>query len=105
MTRESKIERELVDELARIGVVAYKFVSPGRVGVPDRLCVGLYPNIFFVEVKQPGESLKPWQKRRRAELEAMGYKVWKCESASDIVAIVVHYEKQIRIARLSKTRG
>lgn len=46
---------------------AYKFTSPGRRNVPDRLCVvpGL---VFFVEVKAPGKVPTPAQEREMNRL-------------------------------------
>ena len=37
--KESEIEARLVRGVKALGGVAYKFVSPGNVGVPDRLVV------------------------------------------------------------------
>lgn len=36
---EREIERHHVAKVTRTGGIAYKFVSPGRVGVPDRIDV------------------------------------------------------------------
>ena len=37
--RESSIESKLRDEVKEVGGTAYKFVSPGNAGVPDRVVV------------------------------------------------------------------
>ena len=37
--KESELELRLVHGVSRLGGRAYKFVSPGNVGVPDRLVV------------------------------------------------------------------
>lgn len=57
--REEVIERHLVNEVKKAGGIAYKFTSPGRRGVPDRIV--LLPNgkIIFVECKAPGEKPRP----------------------------------------------
>ena len=34
---EKDIEKYLRDEIKKVGGIAYKFVSPGNSGVPDRL--------------------------------------------------------------------
>ena len=36
---EKNIENYLKNKIKKLGGVAYKFVSPGMVGVPDRICV------------------------------------------------------------------
>ncbi len=46
--RESHIEADHVKEVKRDGGEAYKFVSPGRVGVPDR--INLYGADRMVEL-------------------------------------------------------
>lgn len=53
--RESDIERRLVQGVKKLGGRAYKFVSPGNVGVPDRLVVLPGGVVLFVEVKAPDE--------------------------------------------------
>ncbi len=54
--REKEIEEYLVKHVRQCGGKAYKFVSPGNCGVPDRLTV--FPNgvIAFIELKAPGEK-------------------------------------------------
>lgn len=48
---EKDIERFLVNSIKKLGGVAYKFVSPGNAGVPDRLIVMPGGKIYFVEIK------------------------------------------------------
>lgn len=48
---EKDIERFLVNSIKKLGGVAYKFVSPGNAGVPDRLIVMPGGKIYFVELK------------------------------------------------------
>ena len=59
--RESDIERRLVQGVKKLDGRAYKFVSPGNIGVPDRL-VGLPGGVvLFVEEKAPDGRLYPHQ--------------------------------------------
>ena len=37
--RESQLEQKLVSHITKLGGIAYKFSSPNRRSVPDRLCV------------------------------------------------------------------
>ena len=48
---EKDIERKLVSEVKKMGGRAYKWVSPGNDGVPDRIVIlpGMHP--VFVELK------------------------------------------------------
>ena len=43
---EKDIERKLVAGVKRSGGKAYKFVSPGNVGVPDRIVI--WPMVLFI---------------------------------------------------------
>ena len=73
--REKTVEQYLCDAALRHGGRAYKWVSPGRVGVPDRLVVLPGANVFGVEVKAPGKTPTVLQARIHAELRALGLEV------------------------------
>ena len=79
---ESKIESGYCASVRESGGEAYKFVSPGRCGVPDRLA--LYPippehrgivalYVRFAELKAPGKKPEPCQRREHARLRKMGF--------------------------------
>ncbi|CDG95807.1 putative nuclease p44 [Xenorhabdus bovienii str. puntauvense] len=73
--RESVIENHLVKEIKKTGGIAYKFVSPGRRSVPDRICVLPGGRVVFVECKAPGEKPRPDQLREHERLRALGCEV------------------------------
>ncbi|MCC8364952.1 VRR-NUC domain-containing protein [Xenorhabdus sp. PB61.4] len=73
--REDVIEKHLVNEVKKAGGIAYKFVSPGRRGVPDRICVLPNGQVIFVECKAPGEKPRPDQLREHERLRALGQTV------------------------------
>ncbi|CDH31738.1 VRR-NUC domain-containing protein [Xenorhabdus bovienii] len=73
--RESVIENHLVKEIKKAGGIAYKFVSPGRRSVPDRICILPGGRILFVECKAPGEKPRPDQIREHERLRALGFEV------------------------------
>lgn len=67
--RESDIERYLVAQVQKLGGDQYKFTSPGRSGMPDRICV--YEGVVvFVEIKAPGKKLSDNQEREHSRLLA-----------------------------------
>lgn len=74
-TRESLIEKHLVAEVKRAGGHAYKFVSPGRRGVPDRIVLLPGGRIVFVECKAPGQKPRSEQLREHERLRALGFNV------------------------------
>ncbi|MBC8950217.1 VRR-NUC domain-containing protein [Xenorhabdus sp. TS4] len=73
--RENVIERHLVNEVKKAGGIAYKFVSPGRRGVPDRICILPSGRVVFVECKAPDEKPRPDQLREHERLRALGQEV------------------------------
>ncbi|EHK3568807.1 VRR-NUC domain-containing protein [Escherichia coli] len=73
--RESTIEKHLVAEVKKAGGQAYKFVSPGRRAVPDRLVLLPGGRVVFVECKAPREKPRPDQLREHERLRALGFTV------------------------------
>ena len=76
---ESFLERQLKRQVEGKGAKFCKFISPGLRGVPDRLVL-IQGQALFVEMKRPGEELDPLQRKRKAELEALGFKVYVVDS-------------------------
>ena len=73
--RESDIERKVCDYAKRHGFLTWKFVSPGRHGVPDRIFIRR-GEITFVEFKKMGGKLTGHQDRRIRELRREGCRVY-----------------------------
>ena len=73
--KENEIERILANEVKRLGGRAYKWVSPGNDGVPDRIVI--LPNMMpiFVELKTDTGRLSPLQKNQIQRLEGLGQQV------------------------------
>lgn len=82
--QEQKIESYLKKQVELLGGKAYKFVSPGVTGVPDRIVVLPGGKIFFVELKAPGKKLRKIQEVRKAELEALGQRVEVIDSKEKV---------------------
>lgn len=59
---ESSIERYFVKKAKENGAWTPKFTSPGTNGVPDRIVFRADGGVEFVELKKPGEELRPDQK-------------------------------------------
>lgn len=73
--RESVIEKHLCDRVKGLHGEAYKFKSPNRNNVPDRLVLLPGRHIHFVELKAPGEEPTTAQVREHERLRAMGFSV------------------------------
>jgi len=74
--REKTIEQKLVKAVKAVGGIALKLTCPGWGGVPDRLILLPDTRLAFVEVKAPGETLRPLQVKRKRQLEALGFSVY-----------------------------
>lgn len=81
---EGRLERRLKREVESMGGKALKFTSPGMAGVPDRLVLLPGGKAVFVEMKATGEKLRPLQKKRKRELETLGFDVFKLDSLESI---------------------
>lgn len=89
-TRKNRKPREKdveADHMARVkadGGISYKFTSPARRSVPDRLDLRPIPPehrelvaryIRFTECKKPGEKPSPAQQREHEFLRSLGFTV------------------------------
>jgi hypothetical protein len=77
---EANIEKRLKMKVKQEGGLALKLVSPGFAGVPDRLVLFNGSKIAFVELKAPAKKLRALQRKRKKQLEALGFKVFKMDS-------------------------
>ena len=84
---ESKLEQKLIAHIKKLGGIAYKFSSPNRKSVPDRLCVMPNGRVFFVELKAPGKAPTPLQQHEHCLLRALGHTVLLIDSLEAIYAI------------------
>ena len=90
-TRERDVEHTLVTEAKKHGGMAPKFVSPGTVGMPDRIVLLPEGRMGFVELKAPGKKVRAVQAKRHRDLEKLGYRVWVVdnkESAKEVIDAV-----------------
>lgn len=82
--REKYVEQRLTTAVRNRDGRALKFVSPGWAGVPDRLVLLPGGHLAFVELKAPGQSLRPLQVKRKRQLEALGFSVYCIDHPSQI---------------------
>lgn len=86
--REKIIEDKLKNAVKDKCGLCLKFISPGFDGVPDRII--LMPNgiMAFAELKAPGKKLRPIQKRRKMQLQRLGFKVF-CIDDIDMIGGII----------------
>ena len=86
--RERDIEQRLVKMTKARGGIAFKFVSPGHSGVPDRLILLPGARLGFVEVKAPGEQPRKLQVHMHLLLRGLGFKVYVLDDPNQIGVIL-----------------
>lgn len=72
MMREREIEKILVSEVRKLGGRAYKWVSPGNDGVPDRIVIFPDRQPIFVELKAKNGKLSALQRMQIERLRRLG---------------------------------
>lgn len=87
MSPERKIERQLVNYCKLHGVYTRKWTSPGNRGVPDRIIIGRQGTVFL-ELKAPGKTLKPLQKREAELIRKAGGRAFWASSWHGAKAVV-----------------
>lgn len=73
---EREVEKVLVDEVKKLGGRAYKLVSPGNNGMPDRLVIFPGQAPVFVELKTDTGKLTALQEVQIKRLRVLGQKVF-----------------------------
>ena len=73
--RERDIEKWLKSRIEGMGGEFWKFTSPGRDGVPDRIAIFPDGRLVFVELKSEHGTLKELQKRQIRRLWMMHQQV------------------------------
>ncbi len=66
--KERDVEVLLRDGVKQLGGKAYKWVSPGNAGVPDRIVILPGGKVIFVELKQENGRLTRLQKVQQEQL-------------------------------------
>ena len=85
--RESELEKKLVSHIKNLGGIAYKFSSPNRKSVPDRLCIMPNRRVFFVELKAEGKLPTRLQHHEHELLRSLGHTVLVIDNVGDVYAI------------------
>ena len=70
-SKENRVEQRLIDGVEALGGITFKFVSPGRAGVPDRVVILPGGDVHFVELKALGGKPSRIQLRRISQLRKL----------------------------------
>lgn len=99
---EKDIERKLVAGVRKLGGRAYKWVSPGNDGVPDRIVVlpGMRP--VFVELKAEGGRLSALQKVQIRCLLDMGQDVRVLKGIQEVEQFLEDCDTGLKLRRFGE---
>lgn len=104
---EKQIEKILRDTVKKAGGIAYKFISPGNAGVPDRIVI--LPNRWpiFVELKTEDGKTTPLQDRQIVRLKKLGQNVWDIRGLPALLRFFSFYDLLTadEIERIKKRHG
>lgn len=92
--REKEIEQYLVKRVKEMGGKAYKWVSPGNDGVPDRI-VFFYGVTVLVELKAPGKKPTPLQIAKHKELEKLGQRVFVLDCKEKVESFIYNLQSEV----------
>jgi hypothetical protein len=88
---EKEIERKVCDYAKSKGVLAYKFTSPARHAVPDRLFIAPDGKVWFCEFKREGQKPTVAQEREHQRLQQQKVDVFVIDNVPDGVEMVDAY--------------
>ena len=79
---EKQIEAKVCDYAKECGVGVYKFTSPARAAVPDRMFI-YKGRMFFIEFKREGQKATPAQEREHNRLRQHQINVFVIDSVAE----------------------
>lgn len=86
---ESEVEKKLCKRVKEeLHGRAFKWVSPGFNGVPDRIILAPMGRIWFVETKAPGKKLRKLQEWVRGLIRDLGFKVLRIDTIEKVEAFI-----------------
>jgi hypothetical protein len=101
--KERKVELYLSQKIQALGGRAYKWISPGRRGVPDRICVLPKSLVIFVETKAPGGTTSELQNKELEYLKYLGHLAFVIETPYQVDMLVAYILKHYE--NLKKVKG
>ena len=94
--KERDIEKILVSEVKKLGGRAYKWVSPGNDGVPDRIVIFPQRMPIFVELKATGGKLSRLQELQIMRLSELGQDVRVVTGVHGLILFLLKkYESEV----------
>ena len=86
---ESEVEKYLCKKVKeQLHGRAFKFVSPGFNGVPDRIVLVPMGRIYFVELKAPGKKMRKLQEWVADLIRGLGFVVLMIDAKEKVDAFI-----------------
>ena len=85
---EKQIEAKVCDYAKSKGVLAYKFTSPARAAVPDRLFIAPDGRVWFCEFKREGQKPTAAQDREHQRLRQQKVNVFVIDNVNEGKAMI-----------------
>lgn len=98
--REKDIEKILVNGVKDVGGRAYKWVSPGNNGVPDRIVILPEGRIVFVELKTESGTLSSLQRVQIKRLRELGQTVEIVKGVRGVIRLFEEYGYPDAVSRI-----
>ncbi len=92
---EKEVEKILVKGVKRLGGCAYKWVSPGKDGVPDRIVVLPGGLIWFAELKTDTGRVSPRQEYQLSYLKSLGHNTIVLRGETEVREFLAALEKEV----------
>lgn len=90
---ESTVEGKLKKRIRVMGGKCLKWVSPGFVGVPDRMVLMPGGAVAFVETKAPGKRERPRQEYVQRVLRDLGFTVFSAVDSDARIEEVLEWAR------------
>lgn len=100
--KESRLEKQLRKEVEDLGGWALKFVPDYKNGMPDRIVLIPKGECYFVELKAPGENLRPLQKKRKRQLRNLGFSHYTLKDDKDLKRFIYRLRRDSGIIKEDK---
>ena len=94
MMRESRVESYLREQVREKGGRCYKWVSPGNIGVPDRIAMIPGGKIGFIECKRPTRDASKTQQIQLDLLADLGFMAFVVENQREVDTVIRKILKQ-----------
>ena len=96
---ERDVEARLVRGVRRLGGVCWKWVSPGRVGVPDRIVLLPHGVVAFVEVKDDEGEVSKQQEITLREIRDLGHDVFVVRGVDGVDTLLERMKEAVDFMR------